>query len=106
MQFSDVGQQLGYPCFQNKPMDTASSAGAGMWLEAPNIPTIQGQALSDIFFRDHFGIALTVPPEQEVQKTFTPTIVEPSVTTILGAPGGEQEEVICYSILDLFLMQL
>jgi glycerol uptake facilitator-like aquaporin len=49
MQFSDVGQQLGYPCFQNKPMDMASSAGAGMWVEAPNIPTIQGQALSEIF---------------------------------------------------------
>jgi hypothetical protein len=30
-------------------MDMASSAGAGMWVEAPNIPTIQGQALSEIF---------------------------------------------------------
>jgi hypothetical protein len=75
---------------------------ASMWSEA-NIP-IQGQRIVRCFFRGHFGIPLTVP-EQQVQKTFTSIIVEPSLGS---ATIGEGEQAIhyLYSPIDAVVSQL
>jgi hypothetical protein len=83
-----AGQQLGYPCFRNEPMDAASAA--VVWSKYINT----GSAHRQTFFWGHFGIPLTAP-EQEIQKTFTSTIVEPSLPS---ATIREGEQVIVIGI--------